>query len=66
MRKDVLQKGNELLRVKCSPVENFESVKDLVTNLIDTIAYLRQSYPFARGVGLASPQIGETIQLSVL
>lgn len=64
--KEIIQKGAELLRVKCAPVTDFEAARKIVGDLWDTVEYFKTTYPVTRGVGLAAPQIGESVRISVL
>lgn len=65
MIKEVIQKGSEILRAKCLPVEDFQAIQPIVQDLLDTIDHLKTMYVFNRGIGLAEPQIGESIRLTV-
>jgi len=58
--KEILLLGNPILREKCSPVKNVsdDRIKDVVTDLRDTLAEFRQHRGFGRGI--AAPQIGVT------
>lgn len=52
--------GDQVLRETCDPVEEInQDIKDLVSNLIDT---LRR----AQGLGLAAPQIGVTKRVFIV
>lgn len=52
--------GNQILRKKAVPVEKFdEELEKLVGNMIETMLV-------ADGVGLAAPQIGESIRLIIV
>ncbi len=52
--------GDQVLRETCDPVDEFnQDIKDLVSNLIDT---LRK----AQGLGLAAPQIGVTKRVFIV
>lgn len=54
----VLQLGNPLLREKCARVEDPSApeIRDLVTDLADTLAFWRSSTGYGRGI--AAPQVG--------
>ncbi len=65
MIKEVIQKGAEILRVPCEPVVDFSVARPIVQDLVDTIDYLKTTYPFGRGIGLAAPQIGHPLRISV-
>lgn len=65
MQRQVIQKGAEILRVKCLPVVDFQSSQQIVQDLSETIDYFKTTYPVRRGVGLAAPQIGEAVRISV-
>jgi len=66
MNKEVLPKNSPLLRKPCVAVDNFEKVKPIIKDLIDTIGYLKTTHQFERGIGLAAPQIGELLKISVV
>lgn len=65
MIREIVKKGSDVLRTKCSVVTDFESVQGIIGDITDTIEYLKTTYPFGRGVALAAPQIGETVRISV-
>lgn len=66
MQKEIIQKGAEILRVKCTSVTDFELARRIVQDLSETIDYFKTTYPVRRGVGLAAPQIGESVRISVV
>src|ERR1700756_5575894 len=56
----ILQYGDPILRAKGKPVEEIDDrIRELAVNMIETMHA-------AHGVGLASQQIGEALQLTVL
>jgi peptide deformylase len=60
MRLSILQYGAPILRAKGKRVEIIDRrIRELVENMIETMHA-------ANGVGLAAPQIGESLQLTVL
>jgi len=60
MRLSILQYGDPLLRAKGKRIEKVDDrVRDLARNMIETMHA-------ANGVGLAAPQVGESLQLAVL
>ena len=60
MRLSILQYGDLILRAKGKRIEKIdERIRELVRNMIETMHA-------ANGVGLAAPQIGESLQLTVL
>ncbi|HSX40135.1 MAG TPA: peptide deformylase, partial [Candidatus Saccharimonadales bacterium] len=63
--KEVLQKGAEVLTTKCKPVVDFSAAQAVVDDLGDTIDYLKTTYGFDRGIGLAAPQIGQSLRITV-
>lgn len=65
MIQKVIQKGSSVLQTKCSPVTDFQKVKTIITDLNDTIDYLKTTYSYPRGIGLAAPQIGETVRITI-
>lgn len=60
MRLSILQYGDPILRAKGKRVEKVDQrIRELAQNMIETMHD-------ASGVGLAAPQIGESLQLAVL
>ena len=60
MRLSILQYGDPILRAKGKRIEKIDDrVRELAQNMIDTMHA-------ANGVGLAAPQVGESLQLTVL
>jgi peptide deformylase len=60
MRLSILQYGDPILRAKGKRIEKIDDrVRELAQNMIDTMRA-------ANGVGLAAPQVGESLQLTVL
>ena len=60
MRLSILQYGDPILRAKGKRVEEIDQrIRELAQNMIETMHA-------ANGVGLAAPQIGESVQLTVL
>ena len=60
MRLSILQYGDPILRAKGKQIENIDDrVRELAQNMIETMHA-------ANGVGLAAPQVGESLQLTVL
>lgn len=66
MIKEVLQRGNEILSKKCNKIENPSDIRRIIKDMRDTIAYLKTTYDFTRGIGLAAPQIGETERITII
>ena len=58
MIRPILQLGNETLRKKSSPVEDFHSkdLENLIEDLSDTLQDAKKRYGYGRGI--AAPQIG--------
>lgn len=48
--------GHPVLKKICQPIEDFEGIDELITNMWDTMYN-------ASGVGLAAPQVGQPIRL---
>lgn len=65
MIQKVIQKGSDLLRKKCTPVTDFKNAKNIINDLNDTIDYLKTTYAYSRGIGLAAPQIGNTVRITI-
>ncbi len=63
---EIVQKGSEILRTKCREVIDFSEAKVVVNDLVSAIKYLKTTYDFDRGIGLAAPQIGITQRISVV
>jgi len=60
MRLSILQYGDPILRAKGKRIEKIDDrVRELAQNMIETMHA-------ANGVGLAAPQVGESLQLTVL
>ena len=60
MRLSILQYGDPILRAKGKRIEKIDNrIRELAQNMIETMHD-------ANGVGLAAPQIGESLQLTVL
>ena len=60
MRLSILQYGDPILRAKGKHIENIDNrIRELAQNMIETMHA-------ANGVGLAAPQVGESLQLTVL
>jgi peptide deformylase len=60
MRLSILQYGDPILRAKGKRVDKIgDHIRELAQNMIETMH-------IANGVGLAAPQIGESLQLTVL
>ena len=60
MRLSILQYGDPILRAKGKHIEKIDNrIRELAQNMIETMHA-------ANGVGLAAPQVGESLQLTVL
>src|SRR5947199_4533321 len=60
MRLSILQYGDPILRAKGKQIEQIdERIRELARNMIETMHA-------ANGVGLAAPQVGESLQLTAL
>src|SRR5437667_10001183 len=60
MRLSILQYGDPILRSKGKQIEKIDNrIRELAQNMIETMHA-------ANGVGLAAPQVGESLQLTVL
>jgi len=51
--------GHPVLKKICQPIEDFEGIDELITNMWDTMYN-------ASGVGLAAPQVGQPIRLFIV
>jgi len=65
MKKKVIQKGAKILITPCKVVKDFKSAQQIVKDLEDTINFLKTKISFHRGIGLAAPQIGKSVCISV-
>ena len=63
---EIIQKGSPILRTKCKQVTDFSEIQGIIDNLIDTIEYLKTTYDFSRGIGLAAHQIGELVKIAII
>ncbi|MDR4954746.1 peptide deformylase [Chryseobacterium sp. ES2] len=60
MNLSILAYGNQILKQKCSKIsENTSEIQQLITDMWETMAN-------ANGCGLASPQIGKSLQLFII
>src|SRR2546429_9600572 len=60
MRFSILQYGDPILRTKGKPIDKIDPrIRELAQNMVETMHA-------ATGVGLAAPQIGGALQLTVL
>jgi len=60
MRLSILQYGDPILRAKGKHIEKIDNrIRELAQNMIETMHA-------ANGVGLAAPQVGESLQITVL
>jgi len=66
MIRKIIQKGSPILTAKCKKVTNFKEAQQTIQDLNDTMDYLKTTYAFARGIGLAAPQIGINLQIAVI
>jgi peptide deformylase len=66
MIRTVLKRGHHLLRTPCIEVVNFEEARPIVDDLWDTLNFIQGIYDFTRGSGIAAPQIGENVRISVV
>ena len=58
--KRVLKYGNPILRMKAKPIETAdESIRELAANMIDTMLD-------NEGIGLAAPQVGQSVSMFVV
>ena len=65
-RKEILKKGAEVLRTPCALVTDFGAARKIVGDLWETVDHFKTTYNVTRGVGLAAPQIGESLRISVV
>lgn len=65
MKKTVIKKNSKILRTLCTPVQDFTKAKAIIADLNDTIKYLKTTYSYPRGIGLAAPQIGSSMRISI-
>lgn len=46
--------------------KKFRKAKTIINDLIYTIEYLKTTYSYPRGIGLAAPKIGQIVRVSVV
>jgi peptide deformylase len=63
MRLEILQAGEEVLRVQARALSREEILSDKTRELIE---HMRETLRHAPGVGLAAPQLGMSLQLAVI
>lgn len=64
--RSVLKRGDPRLHQPCQPVTDIAAVRDVITDLRDTLEYLRTLYQFSRGAGISANQIGYTDQVCTI
>jgi len=66
--REIVPKGAEVLRKKCALVSdvNSASVRKVIRDLVHTLEHVKTLHDFKRGVGLAAPQIGTPLRISVV
>jgi len=57
MIRPILQLGNPTLRKKSLPIKEFKDIKNIITDLSDTLHEAQRKFNYGRGI--AAPQIGE-------
>jgi peptide deformylase len=63
MRLQIIQAGEEVLRVRARELSREEILSEKTKELIE---YMRETMRHAPGVGLAAPQVGISLQLAVI
>ena len=63
---NVVQRGSEILEKSCKIVSNFDNAKRVIQDMRDTIAHLKTTYNFTRGIGLSAPQIRELLRIAII
>ena len=66
MHRPIIKRKNPLLETVCAPVDNIDQVKEIISDLSDTLAEIRKLYDFKRGHGVAAPQIGHLIRINIV
>jgi peptide deformylase len=66
MKHDIIQMGDDILRKECDPVSDLSEAEGIVRDMLDTIAHLKTTYDFSRGIGMAAPQIGFTKRVVIV
>jgi len=66
MIRQILQLGNEILRLKSSPVEDLRSIEldSLIEDLSDTLEEAKRRFAYGRGI--AAPQIGKLMRVGFI
>jgi peptide deformylase len=62
----IVQRGSEILEKKCKKVSNFDNAKRVILDMRETIAHLKTTYDFSRGIGLSAPQIRELLRIAII
>ena len=64
--REILLLGNPILRTRCENVKKFSdpAIKNIITDLLDTLADFRRTHRFGRGI--AAPQIGVGEKITVI
>lgn len=55
-----------MLTKVCDEIEDQKEMGRIIKDLRDTIAHIKPTYDFSRGIGLAAPQIGEIVRISII
>lgn len=66
MKRSVLKRGNPLLYRPSQAVTNNDEAGAVVADLWDTLKSIQKLYAFSRGSGIAAPQIGRLLRISVV
>ena len=66
MIRSVVKKGDERLYAVSTNVDDIQSVAEVIRDLHDTLTGVQQLYNFMRGSGIAAPQIGVNVRISVV
>lgn len=66
MQRSIIKRGNPLLGEFCKPVTNIDYVKEIISDLSDTLMEIKKLYDFKRGHGVAAPQIGHLVRISIV
>jgi len=66
MQRSIIKRGNPLLEKVCKPVDNIDQMREIISDLSDTLLGIRKLYDFKRGHGVAAPQIGHLVRINIV
>jgi len=66
MRRTILPRGNNILHTPSAEITDFAAIGNVITDLRGTLDWVETRYNFTRAHGIAAPQIGALIRVSVI